>query len=155
MTSMHTLTAQLTIVQPTTDDEWRDRAVCAQSDPEMWFPQKGGSTRSSKTVCLSCPVRQECLDYALINDERFGVWGGFSERERRKLQRGEEVPLLHIQERRINDARNRPLTHDEKGYQRGCRCVTCREGAARVRKEQRARKRQQLRQHLSLVEDAS
>ncbi|WP_418276162.1 WhiB family transcriptional regulator [Isoptericola jiangsuensis] len=73
------------------DDEtllgWQERALCAQTDPEAFFPEKGGSTREAKKVCTSCEVRAECLDYALENDERFGIWGGLSERERRKLKR--------------------------------------------------------------------
>src|SRR5262245_42341544 len=60
---------------------------CAQTDPEAFFPEKGGSTREAKRVCWSCEVRAECLQYALDNDERFGIWGGFSERERRRLKR--------------------------------------------------------------------
>ncbi len=66
---------------------WQERALCAQTDPEAFFPEKGGSTREAKKVCTSCEVRSECLDYALANDERFGIWGGLSERERRKLKR--------------------------------------------------------------------
>lgn len=66
---------------------WQERALCAQTDPESFFPEKGGSTREAKKVCHSCEVRSECLDYALSNDERFGIWGGLSERERRKLKR--------------------------------------------------------------------
>lgn len=66
---------------------WQDRALCAQTDPEAFFPEKGGSTREAKRVCSSCDVRSECLEYALAHDERFGIWGGLSERERRKLKR--------------------------------------------------------------------
>lgn len=66
---------------------WQERALCAQTDPEAFFPEKGGSTRDAKKVCGSCDVKAECLDYALANDERFGIWGGLSERERRKLKR--------------------------------------------------------------------
>ncbi|WP_033327987.1 WhiB family transcriptional regulator [Promicromonospora sukumoe] len=66
---------------------WQERALCAQTDPEAFFPEKGGSTREAKKVCSGCEVRAECLDYALENDERFGIWGGLSERERRKLKR--------------------------------------------------------------------
>jgi WhiB family transcriptional regulator, redox-sensing transcriptional regulator len=73
------------------DDEaalgWQERALCAQTDPEAFFPEKGGSTREAKKVCLGCDVRAECLEYALENDERFGIWGGLSERERRKLKK--------------------------------------------------------------------
>ena len=44
---------------------WQERALCAQTDPEAFFPEKGGSTREAKKVCLSCDVRAECLEYAL------------------------------------------------------------------------------------------
>ena len=67
--------------------EWQERALCAQTDPEAFFPEKGGSTREAKRVCMSCEVRVQCLDYALENDERFGIWGGLSERERRKVKK--------------------------------------------------------------------
>lgn len=66
---------------------WQQNALCAQTDPEAFFPEKGGSTREAKSVCASCEVRAECLEYALANDERFGIWGGLSERERRRLRR--------------------------------------------------------------------
>ena len=74
------------------DDEdnalaWQSDALCAQTDPEAFFPEKGGSTRDAKRICTSCEVRDQCLEYALENDERFGIWGGLSERERRKLKR--------------------------------------------------------------------
>lgn len=65
---------------------WHERALCAQTDPEAFFPEKGGSTREAKKVCASCEVSSECLEYALAHDERFGIWGGLSERERRKLK---------------------------------------------------------------------
>jgi WhiB family transcriptional regulator, redox-sensing transcriptional regulator len=73
---------------PATTDQWQDRALCAQTDPEAFFPEKGGSTREAKKICLGCEVRNECLEYALAHDERFGIWGGLSERERRRLKRG-------------------------------------------------------------------
>lgn len=66
--------------------EWQERALCAQTDPEAFFPEKGGSTREAKRICLGCSVRAECLEYALSHDERFGIWGGLSERERRRLK---------------------------------------------------------------------
>ncbi|HHT41125.1 MAG TPA: WhiB family transcriptional regulator [Actinomyces sp.] len=66
---------------------WQERALCAQTDPEAFFPEKGGSTREAKAVCASCEVRAQCLEYALENDERFGIWGGMSERERRRYKR--------------------------------------------------------------------
>jgi WhiB family redox-sensing transcriptional regulator len=70
------------------EDQWQDRALCAQTDPEAFFPEKGGSTREAKRICQGCEVRPECLEYALHKDERFGIWGGLSERERRRIKRG-------------------------------------------------------------------
>lgn len=70
------------------EDQWQDRALCAQTDPEAFFPEKGGSTREAKRICQGCEVRSECLEYALHKDERFGIWGGLSERERRRIKRG-------------------------------------------------------------------
>ncbi len=66
--------------------EWQERALCAQTDPEAFFPEKGGSTREAKRVCSRCDVKSECLEDALARDEQFGVWGGLSERERRRLK---------------------------------------------------------------------
>lgn len=66
---------------------WQSDSLCAQTDPEAFFPEKGGSTRDAKKICASCEVRSQCLEYALENDERFGIWGGLSERERRKLRK--------------------------------------------------------------------
>ncbi|MBN9240088.1 MAG: WhiB family transcriptional regulator [Leifsonia sp.] len=66
---------------------WQSDSLCAQTDPEAFFPEKGGSTRDAKKICGSCEVRARCLEYALENDERFGIWGGLSERERRKLRK--------------------------------------------------------------------
>ena len=67
--------------------EWQDQALCAQTDPEAFFPEKGGSTREAKRICRACAVRDDCLEYALEHDERFGIWGGLSDRERRRLKK--------------------------------------------------------------------
>ena len=71
------------------DAAWIGRAVCAQTDPDAFFPEKGGSTREAKKICLGCEVRHECLEYALAHDERFGIWGGLSETERELLLKRE------------------------------------------------------------------
>lgn len=66
----------------------RQTAICAQTDPEVFFPEKGGSAKQAKKVCeQSCDIKDDCLSYALENGERFGIWGGLSERERRKLSK--------------------------------------------------------------------
>jgi WhiB family transcriptional regulator, redox-sensing transcriptional regulator len=66
---------------------WQDRALCAQTDPEAFYPEKGGSTREAKKVCRNCEVRAECLEYALATEQDCGVWGGLSPQERRRLKR--------------------------------------------------------------------
>lgn len=78
----HSLGSLFAIVE----EDWQERALCAQTDPEAFFPEKGGSTRDAKRICASCEVQAQCLEYALANDERFGIWGGLSERERRRLK---------------------------------------------------------------------
>lgn len=66
---------------------WQDEALCGEVGGDFWFPEKGESTREAKQVCVACPVRAICLQYALDGNERFGIWGGLSERERRRLAR--------------------------------------------------------------------
>jgi len=72
---------------------WMQRALCARVDPELFFPEKGGSPRAAKRICRVCPVRGECRAYVLElgHEERFGVWGGLSERERRRRRRDREA----------------------------------------------------------------
>lgn len=65
--------------------EWTLDALCAQADPESWFPEVGGSAVYPKRVCRRCPVRADCLEYALEHDERFGIYGGYSEHERSQM----------------------------------------------------------------------
>jgi len=76
-------TRTLHLISP---EPWTVDALCAQTDPEAFFPEKGGSTREAKAVCARCTVSAECLTYALDHEERFGIWGGVSERDRRKLR---------------------------------------------------------------------
>lgn len=64
---------------------WMRDGLCMQTDPDAHYPEKGESTTAAKAVCEGCPVRAECLAYAVARNERFGVWGGLSERERRPL----------------------------------------------------------------------
>jgi WhiB family redox-sensing transcriptional regulator len=71
----------------TGDQNWQDQANCLGVDPDLFFPERGASTREAKEVCRGCVVRMDCLEYALVNGEKFGIWGGLSERERRRLRR--------------------------------------------------------------------
>ena len=67
--------------------DWQEFAQCRGRDPEIFYPQRGVPTASAKALCRECPVKAQCLEHALINEERFGSWGGLSERERKKLYR--------------------------------------------------------------------
>jgi WhiB family redox-sensing transcriptional regulator len=64
-------------------EDWQDSALCAQSDPDAWYPELGGDLTAPKAICQRCPVRVACLDMALANDEQFGIWGGMAFNERR------------------------------------------------------------------------
>ena len=66
---------------------WRDLALCAQVDPELWFPEKGQPSRAAKLICSWCEVQAECLTFAMRANEEFGVWGGLAPGERRALRR--------------------------------------------------------------------
>lgn len=66
---------------------WQAYANCMGVDPDLFFPERGASTREAKEVCRGCVVRDECLEFALTNGEKFGIWGGMSERERRRIRR--------------------------------------------------------------------
>jgi WhiB family redox-sensing transcriptional regulator len=66
---------------------WQKRALCAQTGADFFFPEPGSSVREAKRICGMCEMRSACLDYAMNNDERFGVWGGLSEKERLELRR--------------------------------------------------------------------
>lgn len=66
---------------------WWDKANCLGVDPDLFFPERGASTREAKEVCRGCVVQGDCLEYALANGEKFGIWGGMSERERRRIRR--------------------------------------------------------------------
>jgi len=70
-----------------TDPAWQAQALCAQTGADFFFPEPGSSVREAKRICGMCEMRPACLEYALANDERFGVWGGLSEKERLAIRR--------------------------------------------------------------------
>lgn len=77
-------------LEPQDSDErqdlaWRGDALCAQADPEAFFPEKGGGTKAAKALCTQCDVREQCLRFSLESNEDDGIWGGLSTKERRKL----------------------------------------------------------------------
>ena len=69
------------------DLSWQDDGACLGADPDLFFPERGESTREAKEICRGCDVREVCLEYALTAGEKFGIWGGLSERERRRIRR--------------------------------------------------------------------
>lgn len=66
---------------------WRQRAACRGVDPDVFYPASDEEAEEAKSICRMCPVREACLEYALANRERDGVWGGATERERRRMIR--------------------------------------------------------------------
>jgi WhiB family redox-sensing transcriptional regulator len=114
------------------DLTWQDAAGCQWTDPEAFFPGKGESVRAAKRVCAACPVKAECLQYALENGERFGIWGGLSERQRRRLSpdKPAQVPRLCRKRLHVMDEENR----DVYGH-----CLACQPApAARLAEPDRA-----------------
>ena len=102
--------------------DWQSRANCMGVDPDLFFPERGASTREAKEVCRGCVVREDCLEYALANGEKFGIWGGLSERERRRVRRMRAMsrrgsfrrflsPRLHLRllQRRLEASLDRPI----------------------------------------------
>ena len=70
---------------------WTEEANCKGADADLFFPERGASTRKAKAICMACTVQDECLEYAVQNSEKFGIWGGLSERERRRVKRQREA----------------------------------------------------------------
>lgn len=70
------------------DEEWKTRGRCAETDPEVFFPESGNrSLADAQRICKKCEVRERCLEWALDTDERYGVWGGVDERERYRMRK--------------------------------------------------------------------
>lgn len=74
-------------VERSTDGRWMLRAACREHRPSLFFPSDGVGVEVAIRVCVECPVRLECLEYALLNHIHHGVWGGCSERERGRILR--------------------------------------------------------------------
>jgi len=79
--------------------DWRKHAACRDHDPELWFPPSDAPSElvdaqvaTAKAICAGCPVLHSCRSWALETGERFGVWGGMSEAERRRARRGAAAP---------------------------------------------------------------
>ena len=90
-------------------EPWRDQALCRGIDPELFYPERGESTREAKAVCAQCPVVEPCLDYALRTREVFGIWGGVAERERRTMRARKITARAHVAARATNAVEARRL----------------------------------------------
>lgn len=86
-TAVRLLAATLADVASRSLGPWARQASCAEQDPEIFFPPKNDSGEAARATCARCPVREDCLAYALAADEKFGIWGGLDESERRALHR--------------------------------------------------------------------
>ncbi|MFE4834474.1 WhiB family transcriptional regulator [Arthrobacter sp. NPDC056691] len=73
------------------DPSWREDALCAQVDPELFFPEKGQPSRDAKKICSTCDVREQCLQWAMTANQRHGVWGGLTARERSRLAQSRDA----------------------------------------------------------------
>lgn len=69
------------------DMQWTDQARCRGLDPDQFFVRGSAQARQAIKVCARCPVKEQCLQYAIDRDVDFGVWGGLTERQRRAYQR--------------------------------------------------------------------
>lgn len=92
MTVLEPLSLLAALVADAREQAWMDDALCAQVGTDLFFPTKGEQSADAKRVCTGCPVRSECLEYALADEDLFGVWGGTSQLERRRIRRGPRRP---------------------------------------------------------------
>ena len=76
--------------------DWQDQGACRTADPAIFFPERGGNSkaqvRQAKAICATCPVLDECRQYGLEGREKYGIWGGMTEFERRQYLRTHVVP---------------------------------------------------------------
>ncbi|MDQ3979797.1 MAG: WhiB family transcriptional regulator [Actinomycetota bacterium] len=77
----------MALTNPRTDVRWREDAACRGVDTDVFFPATDEEAEEAKAICASCPVREECLSFALQTRQEDGVWGGLTETERRRLRR--------------------------------------------------------------------
>lgn len=111
---------------------WQAQAVCAQVDDEIFFPVKGGNPAPAQRVCLGCPVRTDCLEFALEHDIEFGIWGGTTSTMRRRLRPApaERVRVTHCQQQTCG----KPFEHTGIRSRMYC-SASCRQAAWAARRE--------------------
>ena len=107
-------------------EDWRSGAACRDFDPEIWFSVGSGPAAQeqddrAKAICRFCRVREDCLSWALATNQPYGVWGGFTEDERRALKR--RVPVAGLPGQRRCEDCNGWFTPADSG--RHIRCAPC------------------------------
>lgn len=80
------------------DSSWMSKGKCRELPPELFFPSDGVGVEVAKKICFSCRVRDTCLEYAIVNHIDHGVWGGASERERRRIARARRLAKMEIED---------------------------------------------------------
>jgi WhiB family redox-sensing transcriptional regulator len=122
------------------DLPWQQRGMCSQVDPELFHPERGAgiSNKQAKAVCLSCEVQTQCLQYALEHDERWGIWGGYTEFERRRLKNPQprtrrqlNPPTLYLPRCGTESGAK---DHNSRGEHA---CTRCKHAATDARRERR------------------
>lgn len=88
-----TLLTILSDLVPELELHWQNKANCRGVNPSLFYPERGVSTSEAKNVCAGCEVSNECLEFAVQNGEKFGIWGGLSERERRTIRRSRRLRI--------------------------------------------------------------
>lgn len=112
--------------------DWTAAALCAQVGGDFWFPERGDSTREAKAICRRCPVRADCLAFAVDHGIAFGIWGGLSERQRRRLgtQHLDSAPGPRLCVKRLHPLTRENVTPDG-------RCRECRNASRRVTEDRK------------------
>ena len=82
---------QIIPIPITEERPWVVFSACRDKDPDLFFPDARSDTKEALAICASCPVRVDCLEYAIETDVRFGVWGGLTDKQRRRLVRSMAV----------------------------------------------------------------
>ena len=104
------------------DLSWQDAGACQYTDPDLGIPEKGGSTREAKRICQGCPVQARCLEYALDNEIMFGIWGGKSPQQRRRLLTGQHEARQAERDELKRTLDKRAAEHHPDGYKTCSRC---------------------------------
>jgi WhiB family redox-sensing transcriptional regulator len=117
--------------------EWSSQSACQYTDPEVFFPEKGKNANQAKQICRRCPVKGECLEFAVQTCQEHGIWGGLSEPERRELRRSKGITRPSEPQQIVHGTYNGNQLHRRRGEQP---CEPCRQAAIVRKAHYRAKK---------------